>query len=105
MTVSVTADEIYQHFTRQSDKDYLGYEGVLAVVKYFEDFEEEMGEPLQFDISCLWDWYKADSWLDLAKEFDKDTAEECTEEDARQFFFERGCCLDCNGFVLFSEHH
>ena len=104
MTVNVTADEIYLYFTRDCDRDYLGYEGVLAVVKYFEDFEEEMGEPLQFDISCLWDWHKATSWLELAQEFDKDIAE-CTEEEARQYFYERGACLDCDGFVLFSESH
>lgn len=104
MTVNVSADEIYRHFTRECDRDYLGYEGVLAVVKYFEDFEEDMGEPLQFDISCLWDWNKATSWIELARDYDKNI-EACSEEDAKQYFFERGACIDGDGFVLFSESH
>jgi hypothetical protein len=84
MITTVDANDVWL-WMRDDTKENLGWDGVKALMEYFEELEDGMDKPMEYDPSLFWSWsrgtleyiyedhYGAGTW---AKEIVNDILEE-----------------------------
>ena len=122
MKMEVYMDDLW-NVTREDIREHLGYDGLHKLLEYYEDLEEQQGEPIMYDPSLFWNWergelrdiyagyYGDDDLRELEAECFE---EEANEEDAKALLNDRmeeylrneGQLIEIGGFTnewLFSD--
>jgi hypothetical protein len=89
-----------------ADKDAnWSYRGARALVEYLEQWEEDLGEELEFDVVALrCDFCEYDSSVEAAKEYgyepDLDENKEDLEDPAADWLCERTTVIEFDGGII-----
>lgn len=82
MYVEITSENV-KSMLRSDVFEQLGWEGVDALMEYYENQEEMNGEKIEYDPSLFWSWTKYDNMREAAKEkgIDYEEVAKRVEED------------------------
>lgn len=87
MKMDVYMDDLWR-ITREDIRGHLGYDGLYSLLKYYEELEEDQGEPIMYDPSLFWNWERGelrDLYADYFGDDDlRELEAECFEEEANK---------------------
>lgn len=79
MRTTITRSTFVNEFRRMRP-DNFSYEGLQALFDYFEQYEEDTGEEVEFDPVLVCCHYNESTWQEIAKDYDIDSTDAETDE-------------------------
>lgn len=79
---TLTKSDFVQAFKQSSRKDQFSYEALEAIFEYLEDYSNDTGENVEFDIvSICCDWAEM-TWQEVAQSYNVDLSDVADEDKA-----------------------
>jgi hypothetical protein len=106
MKTTVNQSEFIDAFHRYDRYEQFGYDALVSLFDYLEQFEEDTGEEIELDVIALCCDYSVDSVADIANNYDIDIADMDDDEarDAVLEYLQYNTTVvdeDCNGQILY----
>lgn len=78
---TLSKSSFIDEFKQSSRKDQFSYEALEAIFDYLEEYSDNIGEPVEFDIvGICCDWSET-HWSDIAREYSIDLNDFADDED------------------------
>jgi hypothetical protein len=106
MKTTVNQSEFIDAFHRYDRYEQFGYDALVSLFDYLEQFEEDTGEEMELDVIALCCDYSVDSVADIASNYSIDI-DGLDDDEAREAVLEylqdntQVVDEDCNGQILY----
>jgi len=106
MKTTINQSEFIDAFHRCNRYEQFGYDALVSLFDYLEQFEDDTGEEIELDVIALCCDYSVDSVADIASNYDIDIAD-MDDDEARdavlEYLNDHTSVIDedCNGQILY----
>ena len=106
MKTTVNQSEFIDAFHRYDRYEQFGYDALVSLFDYIEQFEQDSGEEMELDVIALCCDYSVDSVADIASNYsiDIDGMEDGEAREAVVEYLQENTTVvdeDCNGSILY----
>jgi hypothetical protein len=84
MKQTINFSDFVDAFRAYDRYDQFGYQALMVIFEYLEEYEESTGEELELDVVAICCEYATDNWMDIAANYSIEIDENENEDEQKQ---------------------
>lgn len=102
MYATISQSEFVSRFHEMGRGNQFSYNALLALFEYYEAYEEDTGEAIEFDVIAICcDWAECDNAVEAYEEYTGEAAGEMDDDACQTWFEERTQVIAGEDFFLY----
>ncbi len=84
MKQTINFSDFVDAFRAYDRYDQFGYQALMVIFEYLEEYEESTGEELELDVISICCEFSTDNWMDIASNYSIEIDENENEDEQKQ---------------------
>jgi hypothetical protein len=84
MKQTINFSDFVDAFRAYDRYDQFGYQALMVIFEYLEEYEESTGEEFELDVIAICCDYATDNWMDIASNYSIEIDENENEDEQKQ---------------------